>query len=174
MHDGGKVVNHPRPSGGQGKGEEARRAIARSLRANQTDAERRLWTLLRARQMNELKFRRQHPIGPYIVDFYCAEHRLVIELDGGQHAENRLKDEARTRWLNAQGYRVLRFWNHEVLTATSAVLEAITLAASHPHPTPLPVRERERNKARTCATSAGRNGLNRTELPSPPWGRGQG
>lgn len=100
-------------------------ALARSLRANQTDAERRLWSLLRSRQLNGLKFRRQHLIGSYIVDFCCAEHRLVVELDGGQHADEVQKDERRTQRLNEEGYRVLRFWNHEVLTETAAMVEAI-------------------------------------------------
>ena len=131
--------NRPTPLREEGKGEGSHRDIARSLRANQTDAERRLWNLLRGRQLNGLKFRRQHLIGPYIVDFCCTEHRLVVELDGGQHAEEVQKDVRRTQWLNAEGYRVLRFWNHEVLIETVAVVEAIAVAISHPHPTPLPL-----------------------------------
>lgn len=134
--------SYPRPRGGEGKGE-GRRNFARQLRANQTDAEQRLWALLRARQINGLKFRRQHPIGPFIVDFYCAEHRLVVELDGGQHAEQVQKDNERSRWLRNNGYQVVRFWNHESLTETSAVIDAILLAVSHPHPSPLPRRERD-------------------------------
>jgi len=119
----------PSPLGGEGRGE-GKKAFARSLRANQTDAERRLWQLLRSRQLNGLKFRRQHPVGPYIVDFCCLEQRLIVELDGGQHADATRNDEVRTHWLSLQGYRVLRFWNHEALIETSAVLEAIQLAMS--------------------------------------------
>ena len=117
----------PSPLGGEGRGE-GKKAFARSLRANQTDAERRLWQLLRSRQLNGLKFRRQHPVGPYIVDFCCLEQRLIVELDGGQHADETRNDEVRTHWLRLQGYRVLRFWNHEALRETSAVLDAIQLA----------------------------------------------
>lgn len=130
-----KANTRPSPHRGEGKGE-GNPSRARSLRRSQTDAERRLWSLLRARQVNDLKFRRQHPIGSYIVDFYCATHRLVVELDGGQHAEARAQPDAiRTRWLNLHGYRVLRFWNHEVLTQPDAIIESIILAISHPHPT---------------------------------------
>jgi len=124
--------DRPSPLRGEGKGEGSIRGIARSLRSNQTDAERRLWYLLRSRQLNELKFRRQHPIGTYIVDFCCAEHRLVVELDGGQHAEHIDRDKKRTQLLNERGFRVLRFWNHEVLTQPAAVLEAILQAISDP------------------------------------------
>lgn len=133
---------YPSPLRGEGKGE-GPRSFARPLRRNQTDAERKLWGLLRARQVNGLKFRRQHLIGPYIIDFCCVEHHLVVELDGGQHADEPQKDSLRSRWLNMHGYHVLRFWNHEVLTQHEAVIEAILLAVSNPHPTPLPVRARE-------------------------------
>lgn len=86
------------------------RLYARQLRRSQTDAERKLWTRLRARQVNGLKFRRQHPIGRYIVDFCCPEHQLVVELDGGHHARQARADEHRTKFLVQLGYRVLRFW----------------------------------------------------------------
>ena len=119
----------PSPLRGEGRGE-GRKTFARSLRANQTDAERRLWSQLRARQFHGLKFRRQHPVGPYIVDFCCLEPRLIVELDDGQHADATRNDEVRTHWLSLQGYRVLRFWNHEALIETPAVLEAIHLAIS--------------------------------------------
>ena len=98
---------------------------ARELRKNPTDAEQRLWRELRLRQLGGHKFRRQQPLGPYVVDFACLEKRLVIELDGGQHSEQVAYDAERTRWLEAQGFAVLRFWNNEVLTATEAVREAI-------------------------------------------------
>jgi very-short-patch-repair endonuclease len=90
-----------------------------------TDAERRLWRHLRHRQCAEARFRRQAPIGPYIADFACFERHLIVELGGGQHAERREEDEARTAWLNSQGYRVMRFWNCEVFEDLDALLEAI-------------------------------------------------
>jgi len=99
---------------------------AKQLRRDSTDAEKTLWRLLRARQLNGVKFRRQHPIGPYIVDFVCLEQHLVIELDGGQHA---LDSPARTRFLESEGYRVLRFWNNEVLANPEGVHHAVTQAA---------------------------------------------
>ena len=89
-------------------------AKARRLRADMTEAEKRMWYLLRRGQFGGLKFRRQVPIGPYIIDFACLSERLVIELDGGQHDANAEEDARRTAWLEAQGYRVLRFWNNEV------------------------------------------------------------
>ncbi|MFZ6046614.1 endonuclease domain-containing protein [Pseudomonas sp. CR3202] len=108
-------------------------AFARQLRATQTDAERLLWQHLRCRQLLGLKFRRQRPIGRYIVDFICFERMLVVELDGGQHLENSA-DQARDQWLSAKGFQVLRFWNHDVLQQTEAVLDAIRLAADSAFP----------------------------------------
>ncbi len=89
---------------------------------------------LRARQLNGVKFRRQHPIGRYIVDFCCPERRVVVELDGGHHASQIQADQRRTEFLVQLGYRVLRFWDHEVLTNPDAVLEQIAEAVTHPHP----------------------------------------
>ncbi len=89
---------------------------ARTLRANATDAERFLWQHLRLRQMDRHKFRRQRPVGPYVVDFIRLEKRLVIEVDGGQHNTQVPQDTEREAWLRQEGYTVLRFWNHEVLT----------------------------------------------------------
>jgi len=97
---------------------------ARRLRATMTDAERRLWSVLRSRQLDGFKFRRQHPLGPYILDFACIEHRLVIEADGGQHVGN-AKDDSRTAWLESTGWRVVRFWNNDILKNTQGVLETI-------------------------------------------------
>jgi very-short-patch-repair endonuclease len=94
---------------------------AKVLRTNMTDAERRLWYHLRAHRFSGYKFKRQIPIGRYIVDFVCLAERLVIEVDGGQHADNQL-DLRRTQWLEDQGFRVLRFWNNEVLNNTDGVL----------------------------------------------------
>jgi very-short-patch-repair endonuclease len=107
---------------------------ARQLRRQQTDVESKLWIRLRDRQLCGVKFRRQHPIGPYIVDFCCPDRGLVVELDGGQHAEHTSSDQARTRILNAEGYRVVRFWNHEVLNQADAILDEIVRLLSHPHP----------------------------------------
>ncbi|KTT37245.1 endonuclease domain-containing protein [Pseudomonas rhizoryzae] len=97
---------------------------ARSLRRNQTDAERALWQHLRGKRLQGLKFRRQHPHGRYILDFVCLEARLVIELDGGQHQDSPA-DRERDAWLRAQGFQILRFWNHDVLTQPEAVLERL-------------------------------------------------
>jgi very-short-patch-repair endonuclease len=98
---------------------------ARALRQRMTDAERLLWRHLRNRALGGWKFRRQYPVGPYIVDFVCLEKIVVIEVDGGQHADNEALDLQRSAYLNQMGYRVLRFWNNEVLQETEAVLEAI-------------------------------------------------
>ena len=97
--------------------------VARKLRRNSTDAERRLWTHLRARQLEGAKFLRQFPIGPHVADFACRAAHLAIELDGGQHSPD--VDAPRTEIIEAFGYRILRFWNHEVLANTDGVLEAI-------------------------------------------------
>jgi len=99
---------------------------ARSLRVSQTDAEARLWSRLRNRMLGDAKFRRQVPVGPYIADFLCAGHMLIVELDGGQHADNPA-DLRRTRFLESKGYRVVRFWNPDVLANTEGVLEMILL-----------------------------------------------
>jgi very-short-patch-repair endonuclease len=102
---------------------------ARDLRKNSTHAEQHLWYHLRANRLG-VKFKRQVPIGKYIVDFVCLQKRLIIELDGGQHLDNQTYDMGRTNWLNLQGFAVLRFWNHEVLGQTTAVLEVIKKALS--------------------------------------------
>ena len=101
-----------------------------------TDAEALLWYNLRSRQLAGAKFRRQHPIGPYYVDFVSLKQKLVIEVDGGQHTTNEEADRKRTDFLNSKGYTVLRFWNHEVLTDTDAVLERICAALEGGGPSP--------------------------------------
>ena len=117
--------------------------LARLLRKNMTDAERRLWYKLRYRQLGH-KFRRQSPIGRYIVDFVCFEKKLVVELDGGPHSQKVDKDELRSDWLRSQGFRVLRFWNHEVFEDLDPVLEVIWSALQDaPHPNPPPQGGRE-------------------------------
>jgi len=98
---------------------------ARRLRREQTDAEHILWHHLRDRQMRGAKFRRQFPVGPYFADFCSVERRLIIELDGSQHAERSREDEIRSAFLKERGYRVLRFWNNQVLTELEEVLGAI-------------------------------------------------
>ncbi len=97
---------------------------ARDMRRNMTDAERRLWSALRDRRLAGYKFRRQYPVGPFILDFACIEHLVAIEADGGQHTE-RARDQDRTRMLETEGWRVLRFWNKDVLANTDGVLETI-------------------------------------------------
>lgn len=122
---------------------------ARRLRRDSTDAEQRLWRGLRE-ALPLAKFRRQSPVGPYIADFLSFRHRLIVEVDGGQHDVNAAKDSVRTAYLEAQGYRVLRFWNNDVSGNLDGVLQVIG-AALFPHPSPLPVGE----------------GAGRAEIPSP-------
>jgi len=98
---------------------------ARQLRNNTTDAERRLWARLRRRQIAGCRFRRQVPLGAFIVDFACLAARLVVEVDGGRHAEHARRDADRTRWLEDNGFRVLRFWNNEVLANSDGVIAEI-------------------------------------------------
>ena|SRR5208337_1453950 len=106
---------------------------ARQLRREMTEAERLLWFLLLSRRLSGCKFRRQHPIGSYIADFVCLHHRLIVEADGGQHADTRLPaDEYRTRWLTEQGWRVVRFWNGDILHRQNDVLEATVRAIDGP------------------------------------------
>jgi very-short-patch-repair endonuclease len=106
---------------------------ARSLRRELTPAERKLWSILRNRQIAESKFRRQQAIGPYVADFTCHERRLIIEADGGQHAEA-TTDVRRTAFLESKGYRILRFWNSEILTNLDGVAQVIATELSSPHP----------------------------------------
>ncbi len=104
-----------------------------------TDAEQRLWSILRSRRLNGYKFRRQRPIGTFIADFACIEHRLVIEVDGGQHAENE-RDERRTAALEAEGWRVIRFWNNDVLAnpegVATGILKALKSEVAEKAPSP--------------------------------------
>jgi very-short-patch-repair endonuclease len=120
---------------------------ARRLCSNQTDAEHILWLRLRDRRLNGLKFRRQVPIDRYVVDFFCADAHLVIEVDGGQHAT--ADESSRTKVLQSMGYLVLRFWNNEVHGNIDGVLESILSVLDRsdpPHPDPLPCGERENNR----------------------------
>ena len=104
--------------------------FARALRVRSTDAERLLWSRLRSRQVAGWKFRRQVPMGGYIVDFLCEDAAVIVELDGGQHGDAITYDEARTKWLHDRGYRVLRFWNNDALSNIDGVLESLTLTLS--------------------------------------------
>ena len=111
------------------------RARARSLRKNPTEAEKVLWGHLRCWQVGGYKFRRQQPLGNYIVDFVCLEKKLIIELDGGQHAEQTVYDAERDAWLRDRGFSVLRFWNNDVLQNLNGVKDTIL---SKMESTPLP------------------------------------
>jgi very-short-patch-repair endonuclease/predicted GIY-YIG superfamily endonuclease len=142
-----RFVRRPSPPGRGAGGEGKKKPIpddilknARELRKNQTDAEQLLWGLLRDRRFAGKKFRRQHPVDRYILDFYCHELKLAVELDGGQHNEEVAQhyDKERTRLLNEHGIQVIRFWNNEVLRQTDSVLEALWNALT---PTPLPEGE---------------------------------
>ena len=101
------------------------RDTARRLRSDQTNAENRLWSRLRGRQLEGFKFRRQHSIGPFVTDFFCLEAKLVIELDGSQHADQLQDDERRTEFIRDAGYKVLRFWNHQVISEIDEVVQRI-------------------------------------------------
>jgi very-short-patch-repair endonuclease len=121
---------------------------AKRLRRNQTDAERVLWFRLRDRRLAGLKFKRQVPVDRYVADFVCADAKLIIELDGGQHVAREAEDARRTAALEAFGYLVLRYWNNDVLNNIDGVLADILItinrqAPEPPHPAPLPDGERE-------------------------------
>jgi len=113
--------------------EDKKKEIAQKLRNNSTDTEKYLRKYLRGKQLEGFEFRRQHPIGKYIADFINLERKIIIEVDGGQHLENK-KDKLRDRWLKEQGYEVLRFWDNEVLTNIEGVLELIREKFSSPSP----------------------------------------
>ena len=110
---------------------------SRQLRAQMTDAENRLWFRLRGKRAGGYRFRRQVPLGPYIVDFACIEAQLVVEVDGSQHLNSK-DDQGRTAWLESRNFRVLRFWDNDVLQRTSSVLETIRIALSQAPTLPSP------------------------------------
>ena len=111
--------------------------LAKDLRAHSTEAERLLWKHLRSKQLKDTKFRRQQPIGKFIVDFVSLDKKLIVELDGSQHIERQENDERRDQWLKSQGFKVLRFWNSEVFGNIEGVLESIMEELS-PSPNPSP------------------------------------
>jgi very-short-patch-repair endonuclease len=130
----------PSPLAGEGLGRGGRPVAlvrAKRMRSEPTDAERALWQLLRAKRFSGYKFKRQVPIDRYIVDFICFNHRLIIEADGSQHAENTY-DEARDSYLSQQNFRMLRFWNNDILTNAEGVSEAIWAALQDETSTPSP------------------------------------
>lgn len=166
-----RFIRLPSPSGrgAGGEGKSADKGIkkselpeyirqhARELRQNQTDAEQLLWNLLRDRRFAGKKFRRQHPIDRYIIDFYCHEERLAVELDGGQHNENSRQqyDDQRSAFLKEQGIRVVRFWNNDVLGQTEAVLESLWLEVNSLPSPPAPLPEGEGSWIPAAGTFAG-------------------
>ena len=126
------------------KGYKRPTARSRELRLNATDAERKLWQQISARKVAGVRFNRQFPVGPFICDFVSRSARLVIEVDGGQHAVDVAKDEARTAYLEARGYRVIRFWNNDVLERIEGVVAVIERVLAD-MPSPNPSRKREGN-----------------------------
>lgn len=133
------------------------RVRARQLRQDSTDAEKLLWSHLRNRRFSGWKFRRQYPVASYFADFACIEAKLIVELDGGQHALDRevARDAQRSAVLAGHGFVVLRFWNHDVLTQTESVLQAILnfLEGRDPHPGPLPRAGEGENRPKAVAGS---------------------
>ena len=117
--------------------------LQRTLRCNATDAERKLWQGLCGRQLAGCKFRRQHPFERFIVDFVCLERKLVVEIDGSQHLDSIERDQTRDDSLAQAGFRTLRFWNNDVLSNTSTVLQVILDALGDTHPLPSPPLEGE-------------------------------
>jgi very-short-patch-repair endonuclease len=148
------------------------RSRARAMRGAPTDSELRLWRLLRDRRLSGFKFRRQVPVGHYIVDFLCVGAKLIVEADGSQHAESS-RDKARDAYLESQRWKVLRFWNNEVLQNREGVLETIYAHASKPSSGAtrhlLPEGEGVLNGASTGGTGLGRASVQESLLP-----RGEG
>jgi very-short-patch-repair endonuclease len=117
--------------------------FAKGMRHQPTNAETLIWTALRGARLQGFKFKRQQPIGTYIVDFVCFENSLIIEIDGGQHGDEVSKDRERSNWLRRQGFRVLRFWNNEVMERKDDVLESI-IRALREYPSPQPLSHKGR------------------------------
>jgi len=148
----GKELPPPCGEGGEGvsfqlpvRHSASRRDIrrARRLRTEMTDAELRLWMRLRCEQIDGYRFRRQVPMGPYVVDLVCLKARLVLEVDGSQHAKQAGLDKQRTVWLASRGFKVLRFWDNDVLQQTDGVVEVVRAALAETPSLSLPARGRE-------------------------------
>jgi very-short-patch-repair endonuclease len=142
--------------------------FSRTLRTSATDAERKLWHHLRANQLNGARFRRQHPVGIYVLDFACVQQRLAVELDGGQHADDVVRDATKTAFLETQGWRVLRFWNNDVMGNIEGVLTLIAealLASSRPPPHPSPCQGEGAKNMSPCQGEG-------AKTPSPSQGEG--
>lgn len=141
---------------------------ARHLRRDATEAEKALWRVLRNRGFEGLKFRRQVPVGSYIADFLCESENLIVEVDGGQHDTQMAYDEARTRYLQSQGFRVVRFWNNDVLRNIEGVLEDMRQLLQHPLP-----RERKGPVAQRREGEGLHGGYRESPSPQPsPEGEG--
>jgi very-short-patch-repair endonuclease len=151
--------------------------LAKTLRKNQTEAEKLVWRQLRSKGLSGLKFRRQQPIGDYIVDFVCLEKKLIIEVDGGQHAENE-NDRKRDAWLQSEGFAVLRFWNNDVLGNLEGVMERIYQSCGSPSSQAPPLKggeEKEKTPpSRRRSSQTSRSLLRGSSFPSTLRGEGQG
>ena len=166
----------PSPLTGEGWGEGGMPTkltnFARKLRTNPTDTESLLWRYLRAGRVDGYKFKRQQPLGGYIVDFVCFESRLIIELDGGQHADQAEADKIRDQWLNGQGFQVVRFWNNEVMTNLEGVLQCIHAALSPSPRLSVPTRGlRSATGLSPCGTVCKGEGENQGCAAPSPTGR---
>jgi len=171
------VTIHPSPLAGEGQerggNHLSARDFARRLRKDATNVEHLLWQELRAHRFFDLKFKRQQPLGDYIVDFVCLDKRVVVELDGGQHADRATYDKKRDHWLNQQGFKVLRFWNNEVLENKGGVLETIARTCGIPFPdrNPLsPTLSHEGGGSNELPSPL----MEERNYPSPSMGEGQG
>ena len=160
---------------------------ARELRKNATDCERHLWLHLRGHRLADFKFRRQQPLGPYIVDFVCFETRCIVEADGGQHSEQAEYDNRRDDWLRSQGFTVLRFWNNDILNNIEGILEVIWKACQSgrasstppPHTNPSPARGEGLKSGQSPTPPISHKGEWAKDepnhcLPPPSRGRGRG
>ena len=167
-------ISTPSPSTGEGRGEGEGRGkgvggsrlltgVAKRLRQEATDAERILWREVRAHRFAGFKFKRQEPLGLYVVDFVCYEAKLIVELDGGHHADQQESDAERTHWLESRGFRVLRFWNNDVLTNIAGVMYEIEKKL--PLSPPLSRQGRGRFGKELSGTGAKKEGF-RTSSPS--------
>ena len=159
--------------------EQRTRRQAHVLRRRPTDAEHKLWQALRSLKSLGMHFRRQGPVGPYIADFVWHAAKVIVEVDSGQHDEERRSDdERRTAWLELQGYRVLRFWNNDALQNSDGVMQIILCALEDPTPDPSPQGggEQSATSANVAATSNEKTAINkrRNRTPSPLVGEGRG